>query len=617
VDEDPGGGLSSAFARERAPASENGGETEVKRPRLAPRPVKTGVAARLRRPVRELQEGALMAQTSLRLASRSFRLVSLGSLVAAGALAAPACDVGESVGHRADAINSYVNGLGQLDIPEPMAKKEIDCADACSEPYTIGNQVCTFKRYTETERFDRFVAFAPNSATLWPGAVVRGADAENGLLTPVGVELAPVTFSLSLENINASPSATMDEPSLSSFRELRNKILAEGTSGATPATIDFKITQVHSAEEIGLAIGAGVNWPGGSQISASFDFTDSTKRTKILVDFTQAYYTIDVDTPTTPADFFGPNVTVDQIDDFVNQGNPPVYVQSITYGRRVVFSIESSESAEEIEAALKAAYQVPTIGANGDVSVTQKQSIDDSTINAFVLGGSGADAVGAVAGFDGLVTYITQGGDYSQDSPGAPVAYKLAYLDNAVTQFAVTTDFAEASCKQVDCTADSDCSNGQLCDGTGACADAVTACVNQTVRVDDLDLVEGDREFEGHGPNVDVDVSAEPGSDGVVVTTNVKMKETVSDDTTGTGKSTFVIPGLKTVRTKPVHVHYTDTDKTQDNAMVEGSVDGNESTKPAVKGVRCIGDTSGDDICTGQDCSYCEIDLGCFVGTAN
>jgi len=551
------------------------------------------------------------------MAQRFLRYGSLASALSVlGVFGLASCDA-EGPSEREEAINSYVQGLGQLDIAENVPKTEIDCEDQCSDPYTIGNEVCTFKRFTETQRFDRFVAFAPNSATLWPGAVVRGADAENGLLTPVGVELAPVTFSISLENINSSPVGSMPEPSLSAFREVRNQILAEGTTGATPASVDFKITQVHSAAEIGLAIGAGVNWPGGSKINASFDFTDSTKRTKILVDFTQAYYTIDVDTPTTPADFFGPNVTVGEIDDFVMQQNPPVYVQSITYGRRVVFSIESSESAEQIEAALKAAYKSPGIGVTGSVSVDQKKSIDDSTISAFVLGGSGADAVGAVSGFDGLVTYITQGGDYSQDSPGAPVAYKLAYLDNAVTQFAVTTDFAEASCNFVSCQDDGDCDPDQLCDGTGMCADAVTACVNQTIRVDNLDLVEGDREFDGNGPNVDVDVTAAPGVDGVVVTAAVKMKETVSNYSTATGKGTFVIPTLSTVRTGPVHVHYTDHDKSQDDAIAEGTVTGNTGTQPAVKAVRCVGDTTGDDICSGQDCAYCEIDLGCFVGTAN
>ena len=42
-------------------------------------------------------------------------------------------------------------------------------------------------------------------------------------------------------------------------------------------------------------------WPGGPDISASFDFNSATQKTKVLVNFTQAYYTIDVDTPTSPA----------------------------------------------------------------------------------------------------------------------------------------------------------------------------------------------------------------------------------------------------------------------------------------------------------------------------
>jgi hypothetical protein len=44
------------------------------------------------------------------------------------------------------------------------------------------------------------------------------------------------------------------------------------------------------------------------------------------------------------------------------------------------------------------------------------------------------------------VQYIQNGGNYSSDSPGAPIAYKLAYLDNSVAEMAFTTDYAERTC---------------------------------------------------------------------------------------------------------------------------------------------------------------------------
>ena len=68
---------------------------------------------------------------------------------------------------------------------------------------------CTYQKFTETAHLSDFVALQPNSATLWPGAVVRGDDARAGMLTPISAPLSDVTFSLSLENLAGSPVGQM------------------------------------------------------------------------------------------------------------------------------------------------------------------------------------------------------------------------------------------------------------------------------------------------------------------------------------------------------------------------------------------------------------------------
>ncbi|NUP11570.1 MAG: hypothetical protein HOW73_36455 [Polyangiaceae bacterium] len=349
---------------------------------------------------------------------------------------------------QTDSVDQYIESIDDLDVAPAQEKTEIDCGGVCPADEQTGDFYCSYTRYTETAQFEEFVSFQPNSATLWPGVVVQGDDAENGLLTPVGVDLAPVTFSLSLENIAASPVGEMPDPSLSAFRDARNAILAQGVTGATPAALDFEIVQVNSESQLSVALGANVNWPGGPDIAASFSFDSSSKKTKILVNFTQAYYTVDVDTPNSPSDFFAAGTTVDDLEPWMGNGNPPLYVQSITYGRRVIFSVQSDHSASEIKAALEASYNGVVASGGGNVSTSHKQVLEESTIRAFVLGGSGEDATGAIQGFDGLIEYIQKGGSYSQDSPGAPIAYKLAYLDNAVTKMAFTTDYAERSCEK-------------------------------------------------------------------------------------------------------------------------------------------------------------------------
>lgn len=347
-----------------------------------------------------------------------------------------------------ESVDEFLSDLPKLEVASSQDKTEIDCEDVCPADEQDGDSFCTYTRYTETAQFDEFVSFQPNSATLWPGVVVQGRDAQNGLLTPVGADLAPVTFSLSLENIQASPVGEMPEPSLSSFREARNEILSQGVTGATPASLDFEIVQVNSESQLSVALGANVSWPGGPDIAASFSFDSSSAKTKVLVNFTQAYYTVDVDTPKKPSDFFADGTTVEDLEPYVSADNPPLYVQSITYGRRVIFSIQTERSASEVKAALEASYQGVVAGGGVNVSAEHREVLEQSTIRAFVLGGSGDEATGAINGFEGLIEYIESGGSYSQDSPGAPIAYKLAYLDNAVTKLAFTTDYAERTCVQ-------------------------------------------------------------------------------------------------------------------------------------------------------------------------
>ena len=343
-------------------------------------------------------------------------------------------------------IDSYITQTGKLSVAEEEQKTEITCDMECLQPEQDGDNLCSYRKFKQTQRFDQFVALQPNSATLWPGNVVSGRGASLGLLTPLGLPLAPATISISLEGVRGKAGGTMTKPNLFTFRELRNEMLAAGIRGDTPAAIDLQITEVHSLSQVGVKLGAGVSWPGGGKVAGSFDFTSRDKKTKVLVDFTQAYYTIDVNAPLRPSSFFLATIRSEDVEKVVSKDNPPVYIQSITYGRRVIFAVESNKSSREIEAAVKAAYNAKAVEGDVSIDVESKKTLDESTIRAFILGGSGEDAVGAVAGFEGVIEYIKNGGNYSKDSPGSPIAYKLAYLNNEITQLAFTTEFAEKSC---------------------------------------------------------------------------------------------------------------------------------------------------------------------------
>ena len=56
--------------------------------------------------------------------------------------------------------------------------------------------------------------------------------------------------------------------------------------------------------------------------------------------------------PTPPAAVFGDAVQLSDAQLFMGRGNPPLYVSSVSYGRRLLFLISSKEDSDEVDATL-------------------------------------------------------------------------------------------------------------------------------------------------------------------------------------------------------------------------------------------------------------------------
>jgi thiol-activated cytolysin len=368
------------------------------------------------------------------------------SLILLVPLAIGACTV-EATGPAADpdAIDAYLRSLPYLPTSPPGVDQH-----ATAGPEREGDYQCVTQNLTETRQFDRIVAYAANSDSLWPGAIVAGDSIYDGLFSQVGFERSPLTISVSLENLAGNKSARLPAPSLSSYRDALANILDAEIDGDTAANIYSEIEQVHSEEQLALALGAEVSWLGSAgHVKASFDFEQQQTRSRYLVKYTQAYYTVDLDAPARPADFFAPTVTLADVQARVDAGNPPLYVASVTYGRMVLFTFESDYSSEEMGAALEFAYS-GGVDVSGDVSVTYKDIISKSKITAFILGGSAGDAARTIDSYEALIDFIKDGGNYSRESPGSPIAYKLAYLaDNSPGRISLTTDYDVKQCERV------------------------------------------------------------------------------------------------------------------------------------------------------------------------
>lgn len=357
----------------------------------------------------------------------------------------PAPDAPDPVVESDDPIDQLFAGLGPLDV---QAARRVEGTP--SAPLDSGDFRCVNTPIDEVRQYDQLLGQLSVGDVLWPGSMLRGDSVYSGRLTPIVLPRAPLTFSVSLESLSGARSATLPSPSLSSYRDAIGDILAQDVTGATSARISAEIEEVASEEQLSVALGASVSAPLVGMVKGGFHFDDTTKRSRYIVKFFQLYYTVDVDPPGLPHTFFAPPVTADDVAPTLSASSPPVYVSSIGYGRQVVFTFESDLSRSELKAALDFVYQG---GAeiSGSVSLTHQEVLSHTSTTAFILGGDAGEAASAAIGsYDQLRQFIARGGNYSKDSPGAAIAYKLSYVrDHTPVQISYASMYSQKTCERI------------------------------------------------------------------------------------------------------------------------------------------------------------------------
>jgi thiol-activated cytolysin len=354
-------------------------------------------------------------------------------------------ELGEETPPEGDNIDAYIASLPYLPVDPPQVVQGQASAAARD-----GDYQCTTENLQETRQYDRIVAYAANSDSLWPGALVGADSVLSGLFTQIVLPRQPITISVSLENLGGTKQASIESPSLSAYRDALAGILDAQITGSTAANLYSEIEQVHSQEQLNMALGIQASWGlGVASVKSSFNFESQQVRSRYLVRYTQTYYTVDLDAPSSPSAMLDPLVTLAEVKRHMNEQRPPVYVSSITYGRMVLFTFESEYSSEEMGAALDFAYS-GGYDVSGQVSVTYKDIISTSKITAFILGGDAGMAVKTIDSYESLIDFIKNGGNYSRESPGAPIAYKLSYLkDNSPARMSYTTDYEVKQCTRI------------------------------------------------------------------------------------------------------------------------------------------------------------------------
>jgi hypothetical protein len=347
---------------------------------------------------------------------------------------------------------------------------EVECQGECPTDGLTedGMYECSYKHWENVEVFDSYAVFQPDLDRLYPGAIFKGgAYVDNGYLEeivfPEGKRTG-IEASFSLENTTESPTISLSSPTLSSYREERNRVLS-GQHGTNPTAVQLSMQQVYSEEHFNLAAGAALALGVGGGIggvaglfAAAFEAKKETKQNMFLLRLRQQNYQVNLTPKTRPSDYFQSEMMVSapipKVAEFIDDGYMPIVVSDLFYGRLVLCSVSTYASEQETRDAWMTAVAggliAGGVGVGGAAAAAlteeQRQILSESRVECFVNGGAGSDAVKAVQGVDGIVEAILGSGDQSTKTPGGLIGYRLTTLSNRELPISLTTNYTSEEC---------------------------------------------------------------------------------------------------------------------------------------------------------------------------
>lgn len=341
----------------------------------------------------------------------------------------------------ANSVNQVILNAGKL-------PPKSDDKDVVTDSSAVDNgafRTITVK-HDAAKNVEEITYLGLNDDVVFPGNLVKGDKLHDFVYPPItGVTRNPITLSINLENSGMdSLSQVINDPKLSTVREgisaLLNRALTSGAHYAAKA--QFEQTQVWSESQLNLVVGADLKY-GGATANTDFNWTSTSQRTKLIAKYQQFYYTIDMDTPASPAALFAGTNSLDQVKAAMPAGSCPVYVAGVTYGMMALTFIESDYSASDIKQSLNAAYSGMGLDVALHDTLTMRTVLANSSIRTVVYGGNSAGLDQIEAGYQGFIKVVHSSIQLGTASPGVPLLYKFRFLsDNTLAAVTLTSQYS-------------------------------------------------------------------------------------------------------------------------------------------------------------------------------
>jgi Thiol-activated cytolysin len=312
----------------------------------------------------------------------------------------------------AESINTFIGQLPGWE-PDTTVQKEPRLLSDITVPTSGDPYKCEIYEKNLVRTFQNILSVETNFGIIWPGALIQGNTLKSGELKNIPVKRAPLTLQINIPLEEGS--AVIDDPNsinvqqaISDFQIAAGQMPDGSQSGA--GIMNFSVEEASSFDQSMLAMGfsAGFTDPQsqvGLDASANVSVERSYREHTVIAKFVQQMFTVRFadDLVNDPASFFAVDVKSSDLEELKNDGylgadNTPLYIESVTYGRIMLFTMKSTSvsSGSELSAALQASM---SDYVNGGASLTEEQReiLENSTTTIFSAGGTKEAANEAIA----------------------------------------------------------------------------------------------------------------------------------------------------------------------------------------------------------------------------
>jgi len=365
--------------------------------------------------------------------------------------------------HSDEAINSQVQNL-TYDPAALLQVRDIPGSEAVTpkgDPRDADNWqgadliACRAVDYNLESNAEDVAILRPTNGIIWPGALVKANLALlNGTPEPITAAPGPVTLRVDLPGMGQHGTFVVAKPSNSSVQAALDGVLGwwndnayqDGYTNALNSS--SRRSTSYSSEQLALNVGLNVKW-ASTDVASKFGLTSSTTETVAMMVYKQVFYTVTLDTPSSPAVMFADTVVPSELKAMMSNESPPAYVHAVNYGRIIMFSMKTSEAVKAIDMEATMNYAA---GVQVDMSVESKYKsiLQKSSISVVTIGGGALEgSYAATAQNFGDLKPIIEGQNavYSKSNPGVPIAYIVKFLKgNSIAKMGYTTDYTANEC---------------------------------------------------------------------------------------------------------------------------------------------------------------------------